>query len=41
MDGMSAPQQTDRERRNRRVALIVVGAMVATFAIPALTFLVL
>ena len=38
---MSAPQQTERERRHRRVALIVVGAMIASFVIPALTILVL
>lgn len=36
---MSAPQQTDRERRHRRVALIVVGAMVASIAVPALAIL--
>ncbi len=38
---MSAPQQTERERRRRRVALVVVGAMIASFVIPALTILVL
>lgn len=37
---MNAPQQSDRERRRRRVALIVVGAMIASFAIPALTILI-
>lgn len=38
---MNAPQPTDRERRNRKVALIVVGAMIASFAIPALAILAL
>ena len=38
---MSAPQQTERERRRRRVALVVVSAMIASFAIPALAILVL
>lgn len=38
---MSAPQETGRERRRRRVALVVVGAMIASFAIPALAILVL
>lgn len=41
MGVMSAPQQTERERRRRRVALVVVGAMIASFAIPALAILVL
>ena len=34
---MTTPQQTDRQRRTRRVALVVVGAMVASLAIPAIT----
>jgi len=31
----------DRERRNRRVAIIVVAALLATFVIPALAIVLL